>query len=368
MNKTGFGFLRLPRLDPEDEKSIDLPALCSLVDRFLEKGGSYFDTAYTYLGGASEEALKKTLVDRYPREQFRIADKLPGFAAKSKEDNLRFFEESRNRCGVDYFDVYLLHGLNAENYEIAEQLEQFAFLQSLKEQGRVKKTGFSYHDTAELLDRILTDHPEVDYVQLQINYLDWDSQSVQSRECYETVVRHHKPVLVMEPVKGGTLANLPAEAERQLKQMHPGDSAARWAIRFATDLAGVAVVLSGMNSPEQIEDNMAAFPALSAEELAALRRSAEIIRDNTAIQCTGCGYCTDGCPVGIPIPQYFSLYNEYKRHPGELWKTQIIYTSMSKAKVPASACIRCGQCESHCPQKLSVTDWLCEVDSSLREA
>ena len=367
MNKTGFGFLRLPRLNPDDEKSVDIQALCFLVDRFLEKGGSYFDTAYTYLGGASEEALKKALVERYPRERFRIADKLPGYAARSKEDNHHFFEESLKRCGVDYFDVYLLHGINAENYETAQQLDQFAFLQHLKETGKVKKTGFSYHDTAELLDQILTEHPEIEYVQLQINYLDWDSQSVQSRKCYEAAVRHHKAVLVMEPVKGGSLANLPSEAEQLLKQTHCDDSPARWAIRFASDLEAVEVVLSGMNAMHQIEDNMASFHSLNGEEIAALQQAARIIRDNTAIGCTGCGYCTDGCPVGMPIPQYFSLYNEYKRHPAELWKTQTIYTSVSNAKVPASACIRCGQCESRCPQKISVINWLHEVDSVLQE-
>lgn len=367
MNKTGFGFLRLPRLNPDAEKSIDYQTLCSLVDCFLEKGGSYFDTAYTYLGGASEEALRTTLVERYPRERFRIADKLPGYAAKNQEDNLRYFEESRKRCGVDYFDVYLLHGLNAENYEIAKQLDQFAFLQSLKEAGKVKKTGFSYHDTAELLDQILTEYPEVDYVQLQINYLDWDSQSIQSRACYETAVKHQKTVLVMEPVKGGTLANLPPEAELILKQIHPGNSPARWAIRFASDLDAVEVVLSGMNSMAQIEDNMTALSPLTMEEHAALERAAHIIGSNTAIGCTGCGYCTEGCPVGMPIPQYFTLYNEYKRHPAELWKTQIIYTSISKKKIPASSCIRCGQCESRCPQKLPVIKSLWEVKSILQE-
>lgn len=368
MNKTGFGFLRLPRLDPNNDKSIDLQTVCSLVDRFLEKGGSYFDTAYTYLGGSSEEVLRKALVERYPREKFRIADKLPGYAVQNKEDNLRFFEESIKRCGVDYFDVYLLHGLNEENYEIARKLDQFAFLQTLKEEGKVKKTGFSFHDTAELLDRILTDHPEIDYVQLQINYLDWDSQSVQSRKCYETALKHHKPVLIMEPVKGGALANLPLEAEQLLKQAHPEDSAARWAMRFASDLDAVAVVLSGMNSMEQIEDNLASFSTMTKEEHVVLEQAAKIIRANTAIECTGCGYCTDGCPVKMPIPEYFALYNECKRHPGEAWKAQNVYLSVSKEKVPASACIRCGQCESRCPQKLPIINWLCKADRDLQEA
>ena len=367
MNKTGFGFLRLPQLDPAEEKSIDFPLLCALVDRFLALGGDYFDTAYTYLGGASEEALRKTLVERYPRTAFRIADKLPGYMAKTAEDNRRIFDESLRRCGVDYFDVYLLHGLNAENYAIAERLDQFEFLRALKEEGKAKQIGFSFHDTAQLLDQILSEHPEVDCVQLQINYLDWESLSVQSRLCYETAVKHGKTVLVMEPVKGGALANLPAEAENLLKQFHPRDSTARWAIRFAGSLDAVQTVLSGMNTMEQMEDNMDPFLPLTRDELAVLDRATAIIRANTAIECTGCGYCTSGCPVGMPIPRYFALFNEYRRNPSELWKTQTVYTAISTAAVPASACIQCGQCEGVCPQKLEIMRWLKEVDTCLPE-
>ena len=331
MNKTGFGFLRLPRLDPADEKSVDDRLLCQMVDRFLAMGGDYFDTAYTYLGGASEEALCRTVVQRYPRERFRIADKLPGYEVKCREDHQRIFDESLHRCGVTWFDVYLLHGLNAENYEIARKYEQFQFLQQLKAEGKVRKTGFSFHDTAQLLDRILTEHPEVDYVQLQINYLDWNSMSIQAQQCYETAVRHGKQILVMEPVKGGSLAAPPAGAERILKALGPQDSPARWAMRFATGLEDVQIVLSGMNSMEQMEDNMQRMTPLSARELETLEQAARLIRVNTAIACTGCGYCMAGCPMKIPIAQYFALYNEYKRDPKELWKTQIIFDSLTKA-------------------------------------
>lgn len=367
MNKTGFGFLRLPRRNPSDEKSVDYELLNAMVDRFLEQGGDYFDTAYTYLGGVSEEALGKALVERYPRERFRIADKLPGYAAKTREDHERFFQESLRRCGVDYFDVYLLHGLNGENYEIAKKLDQFAFLRRLKQEGRVKKIGFSFHDTAQVLERILTEEPDLDYVQLQINYLDWESLSVQSRLCYETAVKHGMKVLVMEPVKGGALANLPEEASSLLGQLCPGDSNARWAMRFASDLPAVEVVLSGMNTMEQMEDNMQPFHPLSAREQLVLRRAAEIIRANTAIGCTGCGYCTPECPVGMPIPQYFALFNEYKRNPNELWKTQTVYTSISGSAAAASDCLRCGRCEARCPQKLDIMRWLEQVAETLPE-
>lgn len=364
MNKLGFGFLRLPRLDPLDEKSIDFDLLCTMVDRFLERGGRYFDTAYTYLGGASEEALRKTLVERYPREEYLIADKLPGFEVKTEADNQRFFEESLSRCGVDYFDVYLLHGINEENYEIAQKFHQFSFLAELKSAGKVKKIGFSFHDTAQLLDRILTEHPEVDYVQLQINYLDWDSLSVQSRQCWETAVRHGKRILVMEPVKGGSLADIPEEAAKHLRALCPNDSPARWAIRFASEPEAVEVVLSGMNNVEQIEDNMRDVEPLTQEEHAALRQAAEIICSSTAIACTGCGYCVSGCPGGIAIPQYFALFNEYKRNPSELWKSEIVCHSISRTAGRPADCIGCGLCEKRCPQKLPVTRWLTEVEKS----
>lgn len=364
MNKLGFGFLRLPRLDPLDENSIDFDLLCTMVDRFLERGGRYFDTAYTYLGGASEEALKKALVERYPRERYLIADKLPGFEVKTESDNQRFFEESLARCGVDYFDVYLLHGINEENYEIAQKFDQFSFLTELKASGKAKKIGFSFHDTAQLLDRILTEQPEVDYVQLQINYLDWNSVSVQSRECYETAVQHGKRVLVMEPVKGGALADIPEKASAYLRALRPDDSPARWAIRFASDPEAVDVVLSGMNSLEQIKDNMGDFERLTQEEHAVLQQAARIICGNTAIACTGCGYCVHSCPGRIAIPQYFALFNEYKRNPAELWKSEIVCQSISKTAGTPADCVGCGQCEKRCPQKLPVIQWLTEIEKT----
>lgn len=367
MNKTGFGFLRLPRLNPSDERSIDYKTLCSLVDQFLEQGGDYFDTAYTYLGGASEEALRKTLVERYPRERFRLADKLPGYAAKSREDNRTFLEESLKRCGVDYFDVYLLHGLNEENYEIAKKFSQFEFLNRAKAEGKARQIGFSFHDTADVLDRILTEQPQVDYVQLQINYLDWNSLSVQSRACYETAVRHGKRILVMEPVKGGSLAKLPEQAEKLLKQERPADSIPRWAMRFSSGLEHVEIVLSGMNSMEQLSDNQGHMEPLSKEEVLLLERAAEIIREKTAISCTACGYCMEQCPVHMPIPLYFELYNEYYCYPSELWKSQAVYTSLSIAHVPTMECVACGQCENRCPQKLPIMKWLQKVGTVLQE-
>lgn len=363
MNKTGFGFLRLPRQDALDEKSIDYDTLNPMVDRFLELGGKYFDTAYTYLGGASEEAIRKSLVQRHPRGSFLLADKLPGYLVKSYEECQNYFDESLRRCGVEYFDVYLLHWLNDKNYELAEKYEEFRFLQECKSSGKAKKIGFSYHDGPELLDQILTAHPEVDYVQLQINYLDWDSVSLQARKCYEVAIKHGKSIIVMEPVKGGSLANLPEKAESLLKAIRSEDSIASWAIRFAESLENVEIVLSGMNSMEQMNDNMRHFCPLNNTQWDALQQAAEIIRSNTAIPCTGCGYCTSHCPIGMPIPHYFAIFNDCARNPKEDWKMQHAYDSVKKNNPKASECIGCRQCENNCPQKINITSFLSDISN-----
>ena len=362
MNKTGFGFLRLPMTA---ENEIDHSLLCAMVDAFLDRGGRYFDTAYNYLKGRSETALRETLVKRHPRERFEVTDKLPTWALKSHDDCRCYYTEQLQRCGLERFDNYLLHWLNAEYYALAEKHDAFGFLRELKERGEVEKIGFSYHDSAELLDEILTKHPEVDYVQLQINYLDWDSPGIQARLCYETAVRHGKEVLVMEPVKGGTLAALPEDAERLLKALRPEDSAAAWAIRFAQSLEQVRVVLSGMSDLAQVLDNMQERPALTEEEQAILRQVCEIKNADTAIGCTGCAYCVSHCPQSIAIPQYFSLYNEYARKPSEDWKLQPTYAQIAQAHGKASQCIRCRACEAHCPQKLPITEWLPKVAEAM---
>ena len=367
MNKTGFGFLRLPRLDAADEKSIDHDLLNAMVDRFLELGGTYFDTAYTYLGGASEEAIRTALVERHPRDAFVLADKLPGYLVKSHDECWDYFHESCRRCGVDYFDVFLLHWLNEKHYAMAEQYDEFGFLRQLKAEGKARKIGFSYHDSPELLDRILSAHPEVDYVQLQLNYLDWDSPTLQAAACYEVAARHGKKILVMEPVRGGHLASLPAEAEQLLRGIRPGESPAAWALRFVTELPQVEVVLSGMNAMAQIEDNMRPFPPLTDEEHSALKTCAELLRSQTAVPCTGCGYCLSHCPNGLPIPKFFALYNDYARDPRHAWKMGHAYDSLAKQFAPASSCIGCGQCAKNCPQKLPIPTHLAEVAKAFAE-
>lgn len=355
MNKIGFGFLRLPQTTGG---TINSSLLNQMVDTFLSRGGVYFDTAYTY--SQSETALRESLVKRHPRERFQIADKLPSWMVRSVQDCQRYFDEQRDRCGVEYFDVYLLHWLNQKNYEICEQYDEFAFLQRLKAQGKIGKIGFSYHDSAALLDEILTAHPETEIVQLQLNYLDWDSAAIEGRKCYETVVKHGKNVVVMEPVKGGTLSKLPQKAEKLFKA-HSPDSPARWALRFAQSLSRVSIVLSGMNRLEQVIENMEEMEPLTESERSLTQQAAHIIEEDTAVACTGCRYCTADCPKGIPIPDFFAMYNACQRNPEEDWKIQPVYQRMAADCAKASDCIQCGQCENHCPQKIPIISHLKQV-------
>ncbi len=358
MNKTGFGFLRLPQ---NENKEIEYEVLNTMVDAFIDQGGTYFDTAYTYLNGKSEEALRKAVVERYPLDQIVIADKLPGWMLKKEEDNLKYFNEQLERCGVDYFDVYLIHWLNDKNYQICEKYHQFEFLKRVKEEGKAHKIGFSYHDSPELLEEILIKHPEVDYVQLQINYLDWNSSSLRAKELYDICCKYHKEVVVMEPVKGGSLVNLPEDVKEALIKFNPYVSIASWAIRFVTSLPQVSIVLSGMNTLEQMNDNMQDFKEMNDDEFDLLMAMADWIRSNTAIPCTACGYCLKNCPKHIPIPSYFALYNDYARNPGEDWKMEHVYHDLVKKEAAASSCIECKMCERNCPQKIQITDFLKKV-------
>ena len=351
-NKLGFGFLRLPKKDGE----LDWQTICSMVDVFMDGGGVFFDTCYTYLNGLSEAAIRKCVVERKHRDSFHLCDKLPGYLFKSYEDCQKYFDEELSRCGVEWFDILMLHWLNDDNYAIAEKYDEFRFLREKKAEGKVKRIGFSYHGDAALLDRILTGHPEVDVVLMQLNYLDWESEGIQSRKCYETCLRHGKSVMVMEPVKGGTLAKLPEDAEAKLRAVHPNWTPSDWALRFVQSLPGVEIALSGMGTVEQVRANIRPFEPLTGEETALLADVAEIIRGKTAVGCTGCAYCVSHCPKQIPIPKYIKLYNEITRYPGDDWKIIPTYHQMVLSAGKASDCIGCHSCEKHCPQKLSVAD------------
>ena len=365
MKKLGFGMMRLPLVDAKDQKSIDFQQVCKMADTFIERGFTYFDTAYPYHEGESENMARKALVERHSRDSFTLATKMPMFALKESEDHEKIFSEQLEKCGVEFFDYYMLHCLTKANYETAEKLGSFQFISEKKAQGKIKNIGFSYHDNAVLLDEILSAHPEVDFVQLQINYIDWDSKNIQSGACYDVCVKHKKPVIVMEPVKGGTLASIPDEAKALFKSVHPDMSIPSWAVRYAASLDNVMVVLSGMSNLEQLLDNtgyMQDFKPLSDTERETVSKVIDVINSRTAIACTGCRYCVDGCPMNIPIPNYFSLYNSFRQF-GEGSNSRFYYGNESSHAGKASDCVACGQCEGICPQHLDIIDYLREIAS-----
>ncbi len=362
--KLGFGLMRLPLTDANDKGSIDIEALKEMMDTFMEQGFTYFDTAWMYCAFKSENAVKEALTDRYPRDRYTLTTKLHASYLKKKEDRDRIFEEQRQKTGVEYFDYYLLHAIDQELYSIYNEMDCFNWLIEKKKQGLVKHIGFSYHDSAEFLDQVLTEHPEMEFVQLQMNYLDWESAEVQSRKCYEVAIKHGKPVIVMEPVKGGTLADVPAEVRESFAAYHPDLSVSSWAIRFVASLDNVAMVLSGMSNMEQLMDNisyMKEFVPMNAEETELVHKAAEMIKDSIAIPCTGCSYCTEGCPMQIAIPDLFRVYNKSKR--GEITDVEANeeYRQLTESGGKARECLACGQCQVACPQHLEIINYLNDV-------
>ena len=369
MKKLGFGLMRMPVLNENDPASVDIEQVKKMVDLFMSRGFTYFDTAIMYNGFASQKVAKQAIVDRYPRDSFTLATKLHSAFFDSFEDRDRVFCEQLEQTGAGYFDYYLIHGVEASNYPKYEKYDCFNWLLEKKRQGLVKHAGFSFHDTPELLDEILNKYPEMEFVQMQLNYLDWESEWIQSRAVYEMATKHGKPVIVMEPVKGGSLARLPAEAEKMLKAVAPDMSVPSWAIRFAASQENVMMVLSGMSSLQQMEDNtsfMEDFQPLTEEEIALTHRAADIINAQITVPCTGCSYCTDGCPQHIPIPKYFSLYNEDMREDLEEKGWTINFTNYEKLTETfgkASDCIACGQCEGVCPQHLPIIELMKKVSA-----
>ncbi len=362
--KLGFGLMRLPLLDPDKADSINIEELKKMVDSFMEQGFTYFDTAWMYCAFQSECAIKEALVDRYPRESYTLADKLHAAFFNSKEERDEIFEKQLEKTGVSYFDYYLIHDIEAEFYPKFTEHDCFNWLIDKKEKGLVKHIGFSFHDTPELLDRILTEHPEFEFVQLQINYLDWENPGIQSRKCYEVAQKHNKPVVIMEPVKGGTLANVPDPVTELFKGYDETLSVPSWAIRFAASLDNVMVVLSGMSNMEQLLDNtsyMKEFKPLTEEEVDLCMKATEVLYANIAVPCTGCSYCTEGCPREIPIPRWFRLYNEEKQKKDDSTGPADQYARLSQNMGKASDCIGCGQCEGVCPQHLEIINLLQDV-------
>ncbi|QAT43561.1 aldo/keto reductase [Aminipila luticellarii] len=370
--KLGFGFMRLPVTDPANQASIDMDQLNKMVDVFMAKGFRYFDLAYFYHFGACEKAFGETVAKRYPREQFDVATKMPLAILQSKEQQEQIFQEQLTRCGVSHFDYYLLHSVDVKTYKTARKLDSFNFLRRIKESGKAKKTGFSFHDTPDLLDEILTENPYVDFVQLQINYLDWDDIAIQSEKCHAVAKKHGKAIVVMEPVKGGALANVPKDAEHILREYNPTLSPASWAVRFAASQENVFMVLSGMSNLEQLNDNvsyMEDFKPLSGEEQAVLNQAIDKIREGIKIPCTACRYCETHCPKNIAIPEYFTLYNTFELATDKDMAIQTgYYLQLQGTRGKPDDCIKCRKCEEICPQHLKIPEYLQEVSEGFAGA
>ena len=355
--KLGFGCMRLPMQGEE----VDIAEMNRMVDAFLDAGFRYFDTAHGYLQGKSETALKTCLTSRYPRDRYILTNKLSGNFFKTEADIRPFFESQLEACGVDYFDFYLMHAQSAENYPHYKKCHAYETAFALKAEGKVRHVGLSFHDRPEMLDQILTEYPQVEAVQIQFNYADYNDPGVQSRACYEVCRKHGKPVLVMEPVKGGRLVALPQKAAEILDNLH-GGSYASYAIRFAAGFEGIKMVLSGMSSIQQLEDNtdfMASFQPLTVRETKALEDVCQVFRGMNLIACTVCRYCEAGCPKHIHIPDLFAVMNSREIYND--WTGESYYGIHTAQAGKAGDCVKCGQCEEACPQHLPIRKLLEDV-------
>ena len=349
----GFGFMRLPMIGED----VDIPQTKEMVDQFLDSGFNYFDTAHGYINGKSELAIKECLASRYPREKFVLANKLSIHYFQKEEDIRPLFQQQLDACGVDYFDFYLMHAMSAARMPHFENTRAFETAVELKKEGKIHHLGMSFHDSSAVLDQILTKHPEIEFVQIQFNYVDYEDDKVESRKCYDVCRKHGKPVMIMEPVKGGSLVNLPSSAQKILDRLDGGSNAS-YAIRFAAGFEGVVMVLSGMSTIEQMKDNMSfmqEFKPLDPNELAAVKKVCAVFRNQGLIPCTTCRYCTEVCPQAIGIPEIFTAMNA-KRCDQDI--PPIV------GGMPAD-CIRCGKCEEICPQNLRIRELLTVAEEEL---
>ena len=356
--RLGFGLMRLPKLE---DGSIDVEQVKTMADMFIAAGGTYFDTAFVYDNGGSEEAFRKAVAERYPRDSYTVATKLNAWHGASDEEGAKQeFFTSLERLGTGYIDFYLLHALMADSYHLYDDWGLWDFVKEQRDKGLIKHWGFSFHATPEILEELLTAHPDVDFIQLQLNYADWESESVYSRRCWEIARAHGKPIVVMEPIKGGKLANPPEPVAKIMKEAEPDASFASWALRYAASLDGVMVVLSGMSNIAQMEENlsfMKDMKLLDEKEQEVIKEAQRIIAEDLSIQCTACHYCTDGCPMQIPIPEIFEVANKHTldhRNP----RARRAYAAATEGRGKASDCVSCGQCEGACPQSLPIISLL----------
>lgn len=358
----GFGLMRLPQRDPDDPASIDMEEFTKMVDYYMEHGFNYYDTSYAYHNGKSETSFKEAVSDRYPRESYRIVDKLPTWALTSEEDNQKYVDEMLERLGVDYFDKLFIHNINEAWWPLAEKAKSFDFLVKMKEEGIAKEIGFSLHAKPEILKEVLEKHQIFDFVQLQLNYLDWKDPQMRTHELYEIAVEHGLDVLVMEPLKGGALINLPEDALAMLKERDPDASPASWGLRFAASLDAVKIVNSGMNRMSDMIDNVKTFTdlkPLSDEEFEFLEKVSETVRSEIAVPCSYCRYCVDHCPNDLPIADYFAMYNSDKQATNNT--NFFNYGILSQVHGKASDCTECGECLQYCTQSIDIPDYMKDV-------
>lgn len=364
MPKLGFGLMRLPETDGK----IDMDEVCRMVDMYMGAGLTYFDTAYVYHGGKSEVAAKEAIVKRYPRNSFTLATKLPAWEMKCEADRDRIFNEQLERAGVDYFDFYLLHSIEEGNIGIYEKYDCFSWGLQKKDEGKIRHFGFSFHGSPELLIKVLDEHPEVEFVQIQLNYLDWNNPVVRSGRLYEILSERNIPMVIMEPVKGGSLAKLKPELEAKYKALRPDSSVASWALRFVASLPGVMTILSGMTHEDQMRDNISTFTniePLNEEERRTIEEVTGIMLDIPLIGCTACKYCVDGCPMQISIPDVFRAVNTMTLY-NENFRPRTFYSGLIDiGKGRASDCIACGQCEGVCPQHLPIISLMKDAAAKL---
>ena len=356
----GFGCMRLPM--QENGKDVDITETCRMVDTFLEEGFNYFDTAHGYLEGKSELALKECLTSRHKREEYILTDKLTMAYFKTQEEIRPFFESQLAACGVEYFDFYLMHAQSKEIFEHFKKCHAYETALELKKEGKIRHFGISFHDRAEVLEEILKEYPQIEVVQIQFNYVDYEDPAVQSKKCYEVCQKYNKPVIVMEPVKGGNLVNLPEDAKKILDDLH-GGSTASYAVRFAASFEGIRMVLSGMSNLEQMKDNlsyMKEFQPLNKTEMEAVKAVSDVFHSKHMISCTACRYCVEGCPQHISIPDLFACLNA--KNVFHDWNADYYYSEVHTVRNgKASDCVKCGKCEKVCPQHLKIRDLLEDV-------